>query len=450
MKNKYIIQLTLCLSLLCVAMISCEDEVLVPTEDTTTADALLAEIDNISNQYVTLSAENSTLTISNNELDRALDSLWEVRNELLNAYSQPTKVELTLNLLSVAKTIFSGGRTAGLEGATVIVEQNELVLQADASSTAGLYLFKGLRAGEARIRVTAPNHSSVDARIWLYINNGQDVAGADTYNAATTLVLYPVSGELAATLKGTAYANTSTLNDTIDNWYGSNVAFGAKANTPIAVGSNFNFTNNTTTTASRTNYNLYNFSPWGTEVQFETAPAGQKIYAYPSLSGTYINNDGSANGYLTELIYKGVVTSTTVAADGSFSLSVPAASSYSDFTFFGGIDLVSEPFFASHKRFTIGTNYAGENNEAGSASENFSFYNNGNFATAAYTGTGVTTVAVDPAKKAAVTRRTISETWQYNPYFTDGTGSNDASLDDMPASGATVVRNIYFFPRVKQ
>src|SRR5882672_6586422 len=109
MKMKNIITTLLIAGTLLGAMISCQDEVVVKVEDTTTADALLAQISTYTNQYLTLDKENGTLHIANEKLLRKLDSLEQVRQNLSDPHSTPEEVHFTLNVLSSANTVFSGG-----------------------------------------------------------------------------------------------------------------------------------------------------------------------------------------------------------------------------------------------------------------------------------------------------------------------------------------------------
>lgn len=425
-------------------MVACEDEVLVEKQDTTQADALIAEINDVENQLLTLSLENSELTIENQKLDNFLDSLWNVRNQLTGGYSQPASVDYTVNVLSTANTIFSGGRSKGLENATVVVEQNGLVIQ-PSSNGAGLYAFRGLTEGNAYVRVSAPNHASVEMSIYLYINDGSDVDGAKTFNAASQVVLYPVAGDMAATIKGMVYANRSTLNDTIGRKFGSDAVFAAKANTYIAAPGVWNYGNYTQDDDYWAASAIYGY-PSGNQVAFEAGFEGHKIYAVPSLSNLALNNDNSNSGYIISITYKGLITNTEINADGSYELKIPAGSDYGN-GLFNSIELRTSEVVSAHTRLTVSDgNYEGEYDESGSVETTFTYFNNSNGTVTPFDGDGVNTVSLDAGEKAQIKRRTITENWIYYPYFTDQNSMNDNTLDNFPESGKVINRNIYFFP----
>lgn len=453
MKMKNIISAFLSGAVLLGFMVGCQDEVIVKVEDTATADSLLAEIADLENQYLTLDAENGTLTIENIKLERALDSLYDVRYNFDNPYSQPSEVHFTLNVLSASSTVFSG-RSQGVEGATVTLTQNGLAVSPDASSAAGLYLFKGLREGQAYVTVTAPDHTPVEFTVYFDRYNGEDVADADSYNASAQVILFGNAGSAAGTLSGKAYANLSTLNDTLGYKYGSDaLVFEEKANTYITAPGIWNFSNYTQDDDYFNYYNLYDGGS-GTNIQWENALAGQKIYSIPSFNNVNINND-SENGWITGLIYKNVITSATIAADGTFSLPILAGNTYDENQLIDGTEITADEMVTGHTRFTrYGGNYYGQEDEVGSTDQTFTFYNRNNFTVGVYEGDDLLTFTnVDPGKTLDITRKKITQTYAYYMFLPNGRNGwdndnyLDAGSDDLyPSAGETKIANAFFFP----
>lgn len=425
---------------------ACEDEVLVETKDETKANELLTAIDAADEQLATLSVENNTLTVSNAQAEKLIEQYADLRAELIDPYSDPTEVHYTVTVLSSSNAVVSNGRTKGFEGASVVVEQNGLVLEPSSSSN-GLYLFTGLKPGYVYVRVSAAEHTSVEYRAYIYLNDGQDVASATSFNAQTQVVLYPVSGAKAARFIGNAYANNTILNDTLNRKYGSAAAFGANANSYIAPPNSITYDytyewNNIST------YNVYGVDVNSSSkvVQYEKALAGHKIFAYPDVE-EFANNDwNTQNGVIYNIIYKGLVTSTTIGADGSYSLPVVSSAQFFNEGVVNQIAISVDSYVAPHTRFTAwGGSYYGEENETGSVEVDIKYYNNTNAGVSPYDGAG-STVAISPAAAAVVKRRVITEDWIYYPYFI-GSTNVEAWDETVPVAGETRNLNIYFQPR---
>jgi hypothetical protein len=434
-----------------VLLVGCQDEVIVKVEDTTKVDELLAQISDYTNQYLTLDKQNGTLQIQNEKLWKKLDSLQNVRDRLADPFSTPEEVHFTLNVLSSANTVFSGGRSKGLAGVTVTLEQNGLVASADPSSSDGLYLFKGLRTGSAFVKVTAQDHTPVEFYVWLYTDYGSDVNDADSYNASTQVILFPNAGNLAGKIMGKAYANTSTLNDTLGYSFGSTAAFGAKANTYISTPGNWRYDNFTQNDEEIETWTIYG-PVIGENIQWETATAGHIIYGVPHFHNYGINNE-SENGYIYSITYRNVITKATVAADGSFTLPILSGNTYDDFLLLEYVRLTTEDLIAGHTRLTISSgDYAGQASEPGSTDQLFTYYNRGNVIQPVNTGNGINVADVDPATKSTISRKKITESWAYKMWVpNEQYGSSDqydvyANEHAYPQAGETKLRNVYFFP----
>lgn len=426
-----------------VALFGCEDEVIVETEDTTTADAIIAEIETATETLYTLDEENSTLKIENAQLDNLIDSLNAVRNTLQYTTSNPKQVHYTVNVLSAGNAEFSQGRAKGVTGSTVVVEQDG-EFHTPSSMAEGLYLFTGLNQGYVYVTVSAPDHTTVEYQAYIYINTGTDVANADSYNASTKVTLYPNAGALAGLVYGKAYANTTVVNDTANRLYGNSTAiFGNLANsyiTPMSIGGE----------DSDLFPDTFYEGNDDSEIIFESAPVGHKIYARPVLSGGMMPNP-SQNGYTTMVTYKGIVTSATVAADGTYSLPVIAKSGTDNLI--SSIEVFTEDFVGDHVRFTnYGGNYNGQVKEAGDTTRvTLKWYNNTNGSQSVSTGSGVTTQNLNPKNSLSVKRLTIKEKYQYGAYFLEN-GSNEGEnmfLDKLPQAGEKMMRNVFFWPDTK-
>jgi len=432
------------------ALSGCEDEVLVETKDETKANELLTAIAAADEQLATLSVENNTLIVSNEKAEQLIDQYEELRSELENPYSRPTEVHYTVTVLSSATASVSNGRAKGFEGATVVVEQNGLVLE-PASVSNGLYLFTGLTQGYVYVRVSAADHTSVEYRAYIYDQDGQDVASAESFNAQTQVVLYPISGALAGRFVGKAYANTSILNDTLNRKYGSGAAFGAYANTYISAPSVLS--DDYSYEWDRVNpYNLYSVDVNSTTraASYENALEGHKIYAHPEVE-QFANNDwDTENGLIYNITYKGLVTSATIGADGSFNLPVVASAQYFDNGVVNSISLNTDEYIASHTRFTQwGGAYYGQANESGSVEVEVKYYNNTNTSPLnVYNGTGTDQVAINSATAATVKRRIITEDWVYIPHLINGSYIEDYD-ETIPVAGEVRNLNVYFQPRYR-
>ncbi|MGC1242674.1 MAG: carboxypeptidase-like regulatory domain-containing protein, partial [Chryseosolibacter sp.] len=170
MKKTNIYSMLLLASGLTFGLAACEDEVLVETKDETKANELLTAIAAADEQLATLSVENNTLTVSNAQAEKLIEQYADLREELVDPYSDPTEVHYTVTVLSSSNAVVSSGRSKGFEGATVVVEQNGLVLEPSSSSN-GLYLFTGLKSGYVYVRVSAADHTSVEYRAYIYLND---------------------------------------------------------------------------------------------------------------------------------------------------------------------------------------------------------------------------------------------------------------------------------------
>lgn len=432
------------------ALSGCEDEVIVETKDETKANELLAAIAAADEQLATLSVENNTLIVTNEKAEQLLDEYYELVGQLENPYSRPSEVHYTVTVLSSANATVSNGRSKGFEGATVVVEQNGLVLEPSSVSN-GLYLFTGLEQGYVYVRVSAPDHTSVEYRAYIYRQDGEDVASAEAFNAQTQVVLFPISGALAGQYVGKAYANTSILNDTLNRKYGSAAAFGANANTyilaPNAISYDYSYEWDGVNP-----YNIYSvdINSGARAVSYENALEGHKIFAYPNVE-QFANNDwNTQNGVIYNITYKGLVTSATIGADGSYSLPVVASAQHFDNGVVNTIELGTEEYVASHTRFTSwGGNYYGEADEPGSVEVEVKYYNNTNTSPMnVYNGTGTDVVAINSASAATVKRRTITEDWVYIPHFINGTDIESWN-ESIPVAGEVRNVNIYFQPRYR-
>lgn len=188
--------------------------------------------------------------------------------------------------------VTSGGSAStksiqGLDGATVTVSVNGEVKSVETASD-GQATFQDLVSGVAAVTVQANGHTTLNYLVDLFPNNG-GFGSTDTLqydasfmrNASTLVTLFPVSGSGAATIMGKAIAPLN-LNNTTDE-----------------------------------------YAPTGTKL---TASITSNLAAY---------NDHSGDGKVYDFVYEGIMTSTTVDATGSYSLTVPATGDGLQVTVYG-------------------------------------------------------------------------------------------------------------------
>lgn len=444
--NKYILASTLALG---TVFTSCEEEVLVPVEDNAAATELLNSINTASNQLVDYNLETRTVSIRNAKLERTLDSLYTVRSEI---YDQETTVQYTVNIISGANYV--KGRTAGVTGATVTVRQGEY--SETKETAAGLAVFEGLQPGYATVLATAPDHTTIEATV--YFNpDGQYSHNANVYNAATRILLYPVSGEMAATISGSLYANTTTVNDTLNRTFGYSPVFGDSAGTFIAergIYDDYNYTQYKDIDWVGQYWNRENIQnlyyndayaetvfPVGQAIQFEAAPASFNLYAIavPSTQPDFESGNGYESGYITNISYSNLIFEATINEDNTYSVTVPASAQGMN------IDFRTTEVIANHTRFTDAEIWyygPGTEETIGSKEMEFTYYNYTDSNVDIYTeqadGTWVGNI-VTPGESIEVNRNVITEPYRYEIY-----GSYLES--DQLRTGETEFYNIYLWP----
>lgn len=464
--NKYILASTLALG---TVFTSCEEEILVPVEDNTEIDAMLAQISALENQVYTYSLENGTVTLANMKLKNTLDSLdnvyWKLRSTQGN---HDTKVQYTVNVMSTGN--FVEGRVAGISGAKVTVSQGSYIETKDTDG--GMAVFTGLEPGAAKVTITSADHSSVEMDVHFF--NDGSIAEGDHYNAGTQVLLYPISGKNAATIQGSLFANTSTLNDTLNRKYGTDAVFGAKAGTYLAqpgVYENYNYTQYYTNwyddkITGNIYYDGYNYTsnPDGSAVQFEKVPASFKLYALARPSSSILVDDQNDYynystdeyirnpGYITSITYSDLVFEAELKADNTYSVVVPAATGNA-FT----IEFQTTEVIAEHTRFTAGEWYReanagqwywvlGGREEEGSQLQSFSYYNSRDNSRDLYSLNGDgSVVTINPNSKGDVTRRVITEAFRYQIMGSSFGSGSTRSYEP----GAVEYNNLYLWPSEK-
>jgi hypothetical protein len=438
--NKYILASGLAIGAL---FTSCEEEILVPVEDNTEIDALLANINTLQNQLYEYDLEKKTVTISNKEMGSKLDSIQRAWEELnYNISNRETEVQYTVNVISAANYV--KGRVAGVGGASVTVRQGDYL---ETQETAGgLALFKGVKQGEATVTVSAPDHGTVEMSV-SFLSDGTYSSNAEYYNAGTQVMLFPVAGKNAATIKGSIYANTTTENDTLYRRYADNQeVFGEKATTWVAPIGQFNYWENFTQSEvqgwdNKVIGNIYfdgvykTESPLGASVQFEEVPAAFSLYAIakPSVGHQFDSEfyqQGSYNaGYIRSIIYSDMVFEAAIQDNGSYSVTVPASMGNNLIIEFQTTEVIAE-----HTRFTaleqksIGVDEDGDGNvdyyndyevmggaeEIGSVKKTFTYYNSDDYTKELYSFNGDgSVVTINPNSTGEITRRVITETFKY-------------------------------------
>jgi hypothetical protein len=471
--NKYILASSLALG---AVFTSCEEEVLVPVEDNTEINALLEKISTLESQLYEVNLEKRTVTIQNNELANKLDSIRDVRNELnsLRWNDRETEVQYTVNVISAANYV--QGRAAGLGGATVTVRQGEYV---ETQETAGgLALFKGMKQGQASVTVSAPDHGTVEMSV-DFLSDGTYSDDAEYYNAGTQVLLFPIAGKNAATVKGSLYANTTTINDTLARYYSDAPEFfGEKAGTYVAepgIYFSSNFTQSSENDKVRGNIYFdnvyYSNSPSGASIKFEAVPSSFDLYAIAKPSKGHQFDIGSDAGYIRSITYNDMVFKATINDDNSYEVLVPA--SMGDNL---SIDFETSEVIAEHTRFTapewksIGVDQDGDGiidyyddyyvmggaEELGSEKESFTYYNSEDYTKELYSLNGDgSVVTINPNSSGDVVRRIITETYKYEGYWMSThrfgyetmlpiESNNAVDFDFEP--GEVAFQNIYLFP----
>lgn len=450
--NKYILASTLALG---AVFTSCEEEVLVPVEDNAAVEELLTKISALENQVYEHNLAKNTITISNQKLGETLDSLRNVRNNL-NWYDgdHDTEVQYTVNVLSAGN--FVQGRMAGVGAAKVTVTQGAYMETKD--TDAGMAVFTGLKPGAAQVSITSEDHSNVEMSVHFF--NEGSVSDADHYNAGTQVLLYPVSGKNAATITGSLYANTTTLNDTLNRRYGSDATiYGAKANTYLAEPGAYEYYNYTHWNAYAENGNIYDSYASALEVQFEAVPSSFKLYALAMPSGS-LQGDGSEYrygqngnyirnaGYITSITYNDLVFEATINDDNTYSVTVPASTAG-----ILNIEFQTTEVIADHTRYTREDdifhegrwyyNVVGAIEEQGSEIKTFSYYNKENDAVDVYSLNGDgSVVTINANSKGDVSRRVITETFRYQIMGSTLSSGSERSYEP----GQVEFNNLYLFP----
>jgi hypothetical protein len=463
--NKYILASTLALG---AVFTSCEEEVLVPVEDNTQIDAILAEISALENQVYEYNLDSGTVSITNRKLRNTLDSLQGVQRELRNNDgNHDTKVQYTVNVLSAGN--FVQGRMAGIAGASVTVSQGAYIETKETDG--GMAVFTGLEPGAATVMITSDDHSKVEMDVHFYADGS--VSDADYYNAGTQVLLYPVSGKNAATIEGSLLANTNTLNDTLNRKYGTDAAvFGEKAGTYLAEPGVYGNPDGYRYSSVNYNYtqynsygetgNIYNNNPeHGSFVQFEKVPASFKLYALAKPDGSLmVNGYGGMSwnsneqgymhnaGYITNITYTDLVFEATINNDNTYSVTVPAATGNNL-----SIEFQTTEVIADHTRFTREAdiwhdsqwydNVVGAVEEEGSELKTFSYYNSSNNTVDVYSLNGDgSLVTINPNSKGDVARRIITEQFRYQIMGSTLSNGNNLSLEP----GQVEFHNLYLWP----
>jgi hypothetical protein len=433
---------------------ACEDEILVPVEDTTKADQLLAEIDSAKaairdaeNLVVDYNEEKNAVMITCAGLEAKLDSLYNVRDSLWNvgSWNDNPSITYTVNVVSAAHSVSKNTRFSGYIDAEVTITQNGLARTATATS--GQAVFPDVENDAIEVVVKADGWTKVRYTAYIYNPNG-----SSNYNASTSVSLYPLTKENGALeISGTAYANISTLNDTLDRVY------------PSAAGSSLEGTfisepNNNPTTTNYTQWSdyEYNQSIYGSvndrEVNFEFLQEGTKIYAIPSINNWFgVSDNGS--GYVTSITYFGLIGIAEVQADGSYQFLIPRG--YDDDY---GLDiyvdpdaldlleherLIDEPADTVRGQLVDFTYY----NASGGSVNVFDGGTSGMPYSGVWAGSDV---VVNSGETAVIKRRKVAEIWKYRAIYTDpadGYEWDDLSLSyDAAPSETSFNANIYAYP----
>ncbi|HEY0743329.1 MAG TPA: hypothetical protein VGD40_17800 [Chryseosolibacter sp.] len=419
MKSKRIYNILTLSAALSFGLLACEDEVIVKVDDTTKADSLLALINTANEEYVTLDKENGDIIVANAKLKASIDSLMKLGGEDVQK-----EIHYTVNVISAANSEMTAGyteseplfgRSKGVTSATVVVEQNGKVQQ-PVSSGAGIFSFTGLRPGYVFVTVSAPDHTTLEYQAYLsteaYVySEGEVTFEGNVVNASTQVVLFPNAGALAAKVVGKAMANATALNDTLGRRYGSDAAiYGTRANTYIS------------------NPGPQRYSP---SIDFEKAMSGHKIYAFPEIDNENPLGFESMTGWIVSMTYRDIITSATVAADGSFTLPVIASTETSGLIY--DIYLDSEYYIGDYT-------YMSNSDNEKAAKVSYKYFNNTN-------GTqyvGEDGVEVLPGHSVVYDQYVVTEKYYMYPSFYYE-GSWDSGLNKLPASGETITRNVFFW-----
>jgi hypothetical protein len=347
------------LAILGVLVVACKDEVLVPVVDTKKADSIIAVIRKLDQQVVTINTKENTITVQNAVLNRKLDSLNN------SFYSNPRKIQYTVYLINAGNTITTtnnGGRTTGVDGATVTILVGGKTLTA--TSADGRVIFEGLGGGNATVQISAAGLTPVTYQTYFFNDNRSSFGDGAVRVASTNILLFPTTNKDAVTVTGRLFANKSTLDDTLGRQYTqtTDASRYLKYISNPGISSYLNYTQSTTHTFSTayTNYpyNAYshyggNAAPTGTTVKYDpiTSLNGAAIVGYPDLyTITDINNyyylDFNVPGQLLSVTYTGLTSVATVDNTGKYTLKVVS------FANFPAVNIVVGHFTDSHTWLT--------------------------------------------------------------------------------------------------
>lgn len=385
--------------------VSCKDEVIVPVEDKKMADSLTTQIGNQQDQIIQVNTELNEIRIINDQLSDVRDSL-----QSFNYYN--TKVLYTVNVMSFANSVLSNGRTSGLSGATVTVDQNGN--KQTKTTDGGIAVFEVLN-GSATVYVSAADHGEVEYSVSVGYSDYDD---GDVRHASNQIFLYPNAGSAgSAIISGKVMMNSSTLDDTLARVYGT----GASVGTYVSKPGSWTYGNYTQNNYWMEPSTIYGY-PSGTQIAFDKAPNTLKIYAVPSISYWASNNE-SNYGYINSITYKGIISSAKVDDNGNYS--IPVFSSAEGVT----ITLSTDEYIGAHTRLTTGQ---GSTNEAGSTEKTFKYFD-----TAAGTASDLV-------------RRVVTENnWRYRSRFDFNGSQQSSSINHEIRTNQTLTQNIYLFPNTR-
>jgi hypothetical protein len=449
MKTTYIKQSVALLFLAILEMVvaGCKDEVLVPVNDTTAADSTIISINKLDAQNVKINAKENTITLHIATVQNELDSLDD-------AFDNPRKIQYTVYLLNASTTLTAnnfGGRTAGVDGATVTVFAGGQTLTK--TSVDGRAVFEGLGGGTATVQISATGFSSVTYQTYFFNDNRDSFGDGAVRAASTNVLIFPTSGTDMVTVTGKLYANKSTLDDTLGRQFmkAADATRYLKYVSAPGISDFTNYTQNTDHSGSVFSNHYFNPSnqyddgmPDGTTVKYDAISSlnGASITGYPAnFSSTYTNNLNDLNvtvaGQVLSITYTGLLSFATFDGAGNYSLKVP---SYADDP---GVAIKVEHYTDDHTFLTVISNIG---------------------------ATKVTLTSFDPATYAHTTSDfyQITSKWIYRAAITqdDGSGSSifysidtyefqngysgysttGTTLQGKP--GSTVTRNIFFYPTV--
>jgi hypothetical protein len=288
-----------------------EKEVPVPTVDTERLDALRLQLREL--QMRVYGEEEDAEEAKANQTNYENEIAWyEAEIERLkNAYARTVTYGITI-------TDFQNNKLAGVT--VTLAQEGEL-----ASSTTdenGYVGFENIHSGVVNVVVEGEGYTTANYKSSIYDGFSQDDAA--TY-AATRLALFPATGNTDGmfTLKGSLYANYSMLNDTLDNYRGNGTAPGEG----------------------------------GDKVDYD-AVEGKKLRFVLELSDIKDETDAISSD-IYSLIYENAFYEATTAADGSYTVSLPARSIFEDTN--GGVDSKNFAFSVSGEDFKGNFTYVNRN-----------------------------------------------------------------------------------------